>query len=633
MTPLPPLLRLAAQALVLALAASCALGPSLSEQIEQAEMQSRQLVAQGDLEGAAAALWQVAERLDSPQREALRLRAVELLLTPATRQQARDYLNRIDEAGLKGESLVRKRIDEAELALLFEQPAMALKALPAGLEDRAPPFATRMDELRARALLASGRVLAAVKTRLRLSQQPLDPKLAATNRDKLWEALGQATAQQLQEWDAEATDPALKGWLELAHIAKTAPGEEHLFRRQLDAWRQVYAGHAADPQIVDRVLRDWQALQFQPQRIAVLLPLSGRYGQAARAVMQGIAAAFYSEMEQGHAPLIQVYDLGEQAEDAATHYTRAVADGAQVVIGPLTKPALHALAQLPELPVPVLSLNYVDTADPRPTNLYQFGLSPEDEAAQVAERASLDNRHRAVALVPSGSWGQRLLGAFDHRYQALGGEVLVAEAYAPTGADFSAPIKHALLIDQSEGRYQALKKTLRRDIKFTPRRRQDVEMVFMAAFPRQARLLRPQLRFYYAGDLQVYATSHVYTGNPDPMADRDMDGIVFCDMPWNLEPQGEPAAFRARMEELFPAQTRQAPRLVALGLDAYGLVPRLKRLAARPFERYAGYSGGLSMDANGVIHRQLRWARLRAGRPELLHQEPDDAPHTEAVAE
>jgi hypothetical protein len=617
---------------MLALMASCALGPSLREQIDQAQLQAQQLIAQGDLEGAAAALWKVSEQARSPQREDLRLRAVEILLTPGTRQLAKDHLNRIDETGMAGETLARKRIDEAELAMLFEQPAVALKALPAGLDDQAPGLAPRMDELRARALLASGQVLAAVKTRLRLSQRLLDPQRAAANRDALWAALGQTTAQQLLQWGSETTDPRLKGWLDLAHIAKTAPGEESAFRQQLSDWRQAYPGHAAIPQIVDRVLRDWQALQFQPQRVAVLLPLSGRYAQAARAVMDGIAAAFYTEAGRAEAPVIQVYGLGDGPNDAVGQYRRAVEEGAQIVIGPLSKPALHELAQIPELPVPVLSLNYLDASASPPANLYQFGLSPEDEAAQVAERASLDNRHRAVTLVPSGTWGQRLLDAFDHRYGRLGGEVLAVEHYAPRGADFSAPIKHALLIDQSERRYQSLKKTLRRDIKFTPRRRQDADMVFMAAFPRQARLLRPQLKFYYAGDLQVYATSHIYTGIPEPMADRDMDGIVFCDMPWNLEQEGEIARFRARMDELFPSQTRQAPRLVALGLDAYRLVPLLKRLAARPFEHYGGYTGLLSMDGNRAIHRQLRWARLRAGRPELVHEELAPS-QTETLAE
>jgi outer membrane PBP1 activator LpoA protein len=622
MTLLSPLPRLAAHGLILALVVSCALGPSLREQIDQAQLQAQQLIAQGDLEGASAALWKVSEQAQSPQLEELQLRAVEILLTPGTRQLARDYLSRIDETGMVGETLARKRIDEAELLMLFEQPAMALKALSAGLDDQAPGLAPRMDELRARALLASGQVLAAVKTRLRRSQRLLDPQRAAANRDALWAALGQATAQQLLQWGSETTDPRLKGWLDLAHIAKTAPAEKGAFRRQLSDWGQAYPGHAAIPEIVDQVLRDWQALQFQPRRIAVLLPLSGRYAQAARAVMAGIAAAFYTEVDRPETPVIQVYDLGDRPKEAVDWYRRAVDEGAQIVIGPLSKHALHELAQLPEFPVPVLSLNYLDASASPPTNLYQFGLSPEDEAAQVAERASLDNRHRALALVPSGTWGQRLFDAFDHRHQELGGEVLALEHYAPQGADFSTPIKHALLIDQSERRYQTLKQTLRRDIKFTPRRRQDADMVFLAAFPRQARLLRPQLRFYYAGDLQVYATSHIYTGFPDPMADRDMDDIVFCDMPWNLEQGGEIAGFRTRMDELFPSQTRSTPRLVALGLDAYRLVPFLKRLAARPFEHYGGYAGQLSMDGNGAIHRQLRWARLSAGRPELVHEEP-----------
>ena len=45
------------------------------------------------------------------------------------------------------------------------------------------------------------------------------------------------------------------------------------------------------------------------------------------------------------------------------------------------------LADSGRLPVPVLALNYLDPGKPAPFNLFQWGLAPEDEARQAAERA------------------------------------------------------------------------------------------------------------------------------------------------------------------------------------------------------------------------------------------------------
>ena len=74
------------------------------------------------------------------------------------------------------------------------------------------------------------------------------------------------------------------------------------------------------------------------------------------------------------------------------------------------------------------------------------------------------------------------------------------------------------------------------ELEFEPRRRQDIDIVFMAAFPAGARQLMPQLAFHHGADLPVHATSHVWSGVPDPANDRDLDGVVFGDMPWLAAP-------------------------------------------------------------------------------------------------
>src|SRR5690606_29923358 len=99
----------------------------------------------------------------------------------------------------------------------------------------------------------------------------------------------------------------------------------------------------------------------------------------------------------------------------------------------------------------------------------------------------------------------------------------------------SQEIRAALNIQRSEARAKEIESILNRRIEFTPRRRQDIDMVFMLAKPAQARVIKPLLDFYYAGDLAVYSTSRIYTGYPIPRLDRDLDKVRFTEMPFVVE--------------------------------------------------------------------------------------------------
>jgi outer membrane PBP1 activator LpoA protein len=88
-------------------------------------------------------------------------------------------------------------------------------------------------------------------------------------------------------------------------------------------------------------------------------------------------------------------------------------------VGPLTRPALSRLGQIEERPVPVLGLNYL-ADDTGRDGLYQFGLNPESEAAQVAGRVVREGHEKSIALVSDSDWGYRMLDA----YRAVGREEL-----------------------------------------------------------------------------------------------------------------------------------------------------------------------------------------------------------------
>jgi outer membrane PBP1 activator LpoA protein len=409
----------------------------------------------------------------------------------------------------------------------------------------------------------------------------------------------------------------LSGWMQLVQITKAYQLHPTSLKQAVSRWREAYPNHPVQPALLAELMDRRQEDIVTPDNIALLLPLSGKFATAAAAVQDGVLAAYYSRNPKT-AQTIRVYDTGS-GTDILTIYKQAINEGAQFVIGPLDKDRIEKLAQSEDLPVPTLALNYIDREEVPPT-LYQFGLSPEEEAVQVAERTWLDGHVNAAVLVPMGPWGDRVAAAFRTRWEEIGGRVVEQQSYNAARNDYSNPIRMLLNIDDSQRRYRSLTNLLNQDLKFTARRRADIDFIFLAAYPRQGRQIRPQLKFYHATDLPVYATSHVFTGNLNPERDRDMDGLMFGDMPWVLTGNTSHRGLRAEIEPYISPAGNRLQRLYALGIDSFNIIAALSPLKQYPYQRYDGETGSLSLDAKQRLHRQLTWVRFRSGRPVSLDE-------------
>jgi len=356
-----------------------------------------------------------------------------------------------------------------------------------------------------------------------------------------------------------------------------------------------------------------------PRQVAVLLPLSGSLAEASTAIRDGMLAAYFDTSDGSLRPELRFYDTGANPGDAVARYQQAVTDGANFVIGPLRKEAVEALLQQEQLPVPVLTLNQVDTEGNVNASVYEFGLAPEDEAREVARRAWQDGHRRAISLVPQGEWGERVQAAFADEWSKLGGSLLDHPTYDPGEADHSRVISATLNLDASKARQASLVRLLGRQLEFEPRRRQDVDFIFLVATPEQARLIRPQLSFFRAQHVPVYSTSHVYSGQPDQSRDSDLNGLIFCDMPWMLESGSSWKELKQGISELWPDNAASRGPFYALGIDAYRILPYLGRFESSLFGSYHGVTGNLTIDPRQEVHRTLVWAQFKNGLPYLLN--------------
>ena len=593
-----------------------------SSQTRRAE----KLLAAGKYQEAALIFWAEAETRPSPQKEALQIRAAEAVLQPETKLEAQQYLGAIDESILTKDLLVRKRVASAELALLNGQPQLALDAAPEKLINVSEKYNPHLLAVRAKALKSAGMMKKSIETRITLNQLLGKPAQRKKNNELIWQTLLNTNNTELNSWSANNNNPELAAWLSLVTIQKQPHENQASIDNAIQQWRSIYSNHRIPNHIIDSITKDYASFHIAPNKIALLLPLTGRYSRVAEAVYAGITTAREFGDAFNPPPELVVYDTGDDPTSALNYYQRAVTEGADFIIGPFQKDAVRTLANQGPLPVPTLSLNYSDSALEGAQNLYQFGLLPEDEAKQVAERASFENKGAALVLVPEGEWGTRLLSSFTNRFHELGGSVIQSERYFSQNSDYSVAIKSLLQLNQSEQRRRTVQSIVKAEIEFVPRRRQDADFIFIAASPQQARLIRPQLSYHFASDLPVYATSHVFSGNENISADQDINGITYCDVPWLLSTDPSMELLRDSLDLQSSSSSSRLPRFAALGIDAYQVIPHLQRLAANDFDRYQGTTGKLSIDAQNRIYRQLIWAKFEKGRPQTLGITPDLTP-------
>ncbi len=548
----------------------------------------------------------------SPLREQLTLQAAARLLTDGEVNHARNLLTALDGDGLNDELFLTHSELTARLALRDGSYLLAHGILTAPrLEQQwtrmEPAAEARLRELRAQTYIRLGDVPASVQERLTLSALLTDNAALQDNQTELWHSLTSLSQQELQMRSNNEANPVLQGWYSLALLQKNSQADLERQQAQLESWRAQWPDHPANRNLPE----DLQLLQTlianQPRQIALLLPLQGRMAKAGEAVRDGFFAAYYQALyEYNRAPVIRQYDT---SDDVIQAYEQAVAEGADLVIGPLDKEKVTELSLLPALPVPLLTLNYVDATLPgEQQHIVQFGLAVEDEARQVARQAYLEGHRYALAIVPSQEWSERSARAFKEEWEALGGVLVNTSQFVGSG-DYSSVIKNAMLVEQSDVRAQELQQLFGTRVHHQTRRRQDVDMIFLIADPVQARQIKPMLAFHYAGSLPVYATSQVYSGVRDEKADRDLNGVRFNAAPWlfdNTSREKQAINQHAQSSAVYS-------RLHALGVDAYRLYPRLQQLAQVPDMRLYGATGALRLLPNGRIEREQIWARFRNG--------------------
>jgi outer membrane PBP1 activator LpoA protein len=251
----------------------------------------------------------------------------------------------------------------------------------------------------------------------------------------------------------------------------------------------------------------------------------------------------------------------------------------------------------------------VSTDTQPPANLFQYSLSPEDEARQVAIWAASRGLGRPGVLYPDSARGERLFRAFESLWMTLGRGPVRAEVYRPAQNDFSEPVERLLNMKEAKAEHARLEEEAGEKLPFRPEL--PVDFVFIPGSKQELLQLRPLLLFHHGTSLPVMTLSRVWKGSLERDEVFDLKGIMLPEIPWLVEPQtGNDPLSRQALARLFPQAYRKYPRLIAMGMDAYALLPNLARLTAPGQEPLWGRTGQLSLDARRLVQRRLTWISL-----------------------
>jgi len=493
----------------------------------------------------------------------------------------------------------------AQLALGEGDVVGARRELETLRQTGLPPDLERQAIYLLRSLLRGrDELVASAKLNADLLQMQLDQGNNTGNLPtEIWADLSSAEDTDIKAELGRSIQPYWRPWLELALLTRTDLNITSNLAA-LESWRSNYRQH---PAAELAGLLTTTARTPAATKVSLMLPISGNLAPAAKSIRDGYLAAYY-RLPIAQRPTLEVIDTGG-TENIQQLYQDAIATGTQLFIGPLEKSKVSQLASMQNRSIPVIALNRVDdnaVQDSAP--LLQLALAPEDEASQLARTAFAHGVRRPVLIRPASAWGQEMADALRKQWQTLGGEV-VTEAVYKTQSEISDSIKAAMAIDSSEQRAARARRLMGLELTAYPRRRQDLDGVFLLArTPREARSIKPLLAFHYAAALPVYATSSVYGGAPD-RRDRDLEGTRFLEIPWLVD-NSHPLRTTLRELQDVPASLT---RLQALGTDALLLQQNMALAAYSRWGILAGATGTLTVDSTYKIIRRLHLASFDGG--------------------
>ena len=348
-------------------------------------------------------------------------------------------------------------------------------------------------------------------------------------------------------------------------------------------------------------------------RLALLLPLGSdnpRLREEAASMLQAAQLALFQRDDDD--TVLIVLDSGGTEASARTAAQSAVAQGADVILGPVLANAVRgaARAAAPEN-VPVIAFSTDQSVAGSGTYLLSF--PPEAEVARIVDYAASEGVSNFAIIGPDNPYGRRVSEAYSGAVARAGGRITIAQSYG--SAD----------INVMQIPAQRLAEFYREGERATGGRgKQAFEAVLLPEGGTALRSLAPLLPFYNSSMNRVQVLGTALWMQGDVVREPALEGGLFAG------PDPEPReTFEAAYERVYGTDPS---RLASLAFDAVSVGttiamgdPATRRFRAEDPAGFYGADGFVRFDTLGRPLRGLAVYEVRGGTVRVVDPAPRSA--------
>jgi branched-chain amino acid transport system substrate-binding protein len=342
--------------------------------------------------------------------------------------------------------------------------------------------------------------------------------------------------------------------------------------------------------------------------VAILLPLSGRDAMVGRALLDAAELAVFDFGDDKF--VLDAYDT--ESKGAAAAAQKALADGAQLILGPLFARSVSEVAGVAQS----RSVNVVSFSNDRTVaapGVFIMGLPPSEAVARSVAYARAQGVTRFAALLPSDPLGNRVAAALQDSATKLDAEVTRVEYYDPGAADVSGAVKRVADFEHRRAAFVTEQPAVAQTHGGRNQSAGDTafQALVMADGGQRLRTIAPLLPFYDIDPARVHLIGTPAWEDQSLATEPALVGAWFA----APDPAGR-TDFERKYRE---AYARSAPRIATLAYDATGLAAVLARLDGGPDfsaamlsspSGFAGVDGIFRFSADGVVQRGLAVLQL-----------------------
>jgi hypothetical protein len=246
------------------------------------------------------------------------------------------------------------------------------------------------------------------------------------------------------------------------------------------------------------------------------------------------------------------------------------------------------------------------TINPKDQGLKIFNIDREADIKNLLNVAKINGDTRAIIIDDSTTKDKSLV---EEIWKNMGGEI-VSSSSSEKKVSSQKLLSEVLLLEQSKIRTRKLSRIIGLQINSEPRKREDIDSMFLSTSLSNARSLKPALEYNFADNINVYLIPSWSEDQYLKDNELDLEKVIISEMPFLLNTNTNSQKINLAKKS----------RNYAIGYDSYELILLLSSGTRRNFN-YFGLTGLLT-NKNSSIQKKSLHAKVVNGK--LQYQNYDD---------